>query len=58
MNAELRDKAEMQPTLRIDDLCVSFAQGKAVVPAVRQVSISVAPGECVGVVGESGSGKT
>jgi oligopeptide transport system ATP-binding protein len=58
MNAELQDRAEMQPTLRIDDLCVSFAQGKAVVPAVRQVSISVAPGECVGVVGESGSGKT
>jgi oligopeptide transport system ATP-binding protein len=48
----------MHPTLSIDDLSVSFAQGKALIPAVRRISMAVAPRECVGVVGESGSGKT
>jgi oligopeptide transport system ATP-binding protein len=46
------------PTLRIEDLCVSFAQRGTRLSAVRQVSLDVAPGECVGIVGESGSGKT
>jgi len=48
----------MRPTLSIDELGVSFAQRDARIPAVRQVSLAVAPGECVGIVGESGSGKT
>jgi oligopeptide transport system ATP-binding protein len=48
----------MRPTLSIDDLGVSFAQREAHVPAVRQVSLAVAPSQCVGIVGESGSGKT
>jgi oligopeptide transport system ATP-binding protein len=48
----------MSSTLSIDDLSVSFAQDGAHVPAVRQVSLTVAPRECVGIVGESGSGKT
>ena len=46
------------PTLSIDDLRVSFAQRNATICAVRQVSLAVAPRECVGIVGESGSGKT
>jgi oligopeptide transport system ATP-binding protein len=45
-------------TLSIDDLSVSFAQRDASICAVRQVSLAVAPRECVGIVGESGSGKT
>jgi oligopeptide transport system ATP-binding protein len=48
----------MAPTLSIDDLNVDFTQRHANIPAVRQVSLSVAPRECVGIVGESGSGKT
>jgi oligopeptide transport system ATP-binding protein len=41
-------------TLAIENLSVHFAQ----VPAVRELSLSIAPAECLGVVGESGSGKT
>jgi oligopeptide transport system ATP-binding protein len=48
----------MSPVLGIEELSVSFSRRGASIPAVRQVSLSVEPGECVGVVGESGSGKT
>jgi oligopeptide transport system ATP-binding protein len=44
--------------LNIDDLSVGFAQRNVIISAVRQVSLAVAAGECVGIVGESGSGKT
>jgi oligopeptide/dipeptide ABC transporter ATP-binding protein len=46
------------PTLRIDNLSVSFAARQGPITAVRGVSLSVAGAESVGVVGESGSGKT
>ena len=48
----------MLPILSVENLSVNFAQRAAPIAAVRQVSLSVAPGECLGVVGESGSGKT
>ena len=48
----------MPPLLSVENLSVNFAQRAATVRAVRQVSLSVARGECLGVVGESGSGKT
>jgi oligopeptide transport system ATP-binding protein len=48
----------MSPVLEIDSLSVSFEQAGPDIRAVRDVSLAVAPGECLGVVGESGSGKT
>ena len=48
----------MVPTLSIENLQVEYALGGDTIAAVREVSLVVAPRECVGIVGESGSGKT
>ena len=44
------------PLLEIDDLHVDFDTRAGTVKALRGVSLSVAPGETLGIVGESGSG--
>ena len=44
--------------LRIDDLRVTFTSRDRVLPAVKGVSLEIAPGSTYGLVGESGCGKT
>ena len=44
--------------LEVRDLCVDYITDKGVVRAVDRVSLSVAPGEFLGIVGESGCGKS
>ena len=44
--------------LRVSELSVTFDTPRGEVPAVRDVSLTVDRGECLGVVGESGAGKT
>ena len=48
----------MQPIIVADHLSKTYKSGKIEVPALRDISFSVDPGEFVSVVGPSGSGKS
>ncbi|MCO5732239.1 dipeptide/oligopeptide/nickel ABC transporter permease/ATP-binding protein [Rhizobium sp. SSA_523] len=44
--------------LSLSGLDVGFRSANGYVPAVRDLSLFLAPGECLGLIGESGSGKS
>ncbi|WP_035484990.1 dipeptide/oligopeptide/nickel ABC transporter permease/ATP-binding protein [Geminicoccus roseus] len=44
--------------LAVTGLCTAFETPAGLVDAVKDVSLQVAPGECLGIIGESGSGKS
>ena len=46
------------PVLEIDNLTVSYSQGKQWLDAVRDFSLRIEAGQTYGLVGESGSGKS
>jgi len=49
---------ETLPVLQVRNLTMHFGSGKNALKAVDDVSLTVKPGETLGIVGESGSGKT
>lgn len=57
--AEPRMREQSSGTLlSLENLSVSYTHEGALLDAVRDVSLSIEPGETYGLVGESGSGKT
>ncbi|HYG69121.1 MAG TPA: ABC transporter ATP-binding protein [Anaeromyxobacteraceae bacterium] len=48
----------MQPIVSVQDVSKDYMLGKTVVPALRNVTLDVLPGEFLSIAGPSGSGKT
>jgi peptide/nickel transport system ATP-binding protein len=46
------------PILICKDLCISYYTRAGEIPAVVDFSLTVLPGETIGIVGESGCGKS
>jgi peptide/nickel transport system ATP-binding protein len=51
-------KPAADPILEIENLSISFFTRAAEIPAVMDFSVTVMPGEAMGIVGESGCGKS
>src|SRR4030095_12913629 len=49
---------QAQPVLVVENLSKTFNPKSHPLPVLRQIEITLAPGETLGLVGESGSGKT
>ncbi len=49
---------DQAPVLVCKDLCISYYTRAGEIPAVVDFSLTVLPGETIGIVGESGCGKS
>ena len=49
---------DQAPVLVCKDLCISYYTRAGEIPAVVDFSLTVKPGETIGIVGESGCGKS
>ena len=50
--------ADVTPLLAVEDLRVEYGAGRARFAALDRITLSLPPGETIGLIGESGSGKT
>ena len=48
----------MTPVIELKNVCKTYPRGKNPVAALRDVSLTVAPGELLAITGSSGSGKS